>query len=484
MKNRILIFSFLCLLVGIAACNRGVLNENNAPETSIFVGQINLSGQNRLTTEVPLFWSGSDKDGYVTGYEISFDNATWDLVTTTDSVFKFTLSAGSDTTDIDFWVRSVDDLGLVDPTPAYLAIPIKNSPPTAIIDTVITIPDTVYTVMTMAWIADDPDGIDNLDSIFLKVNNSQWYGFEPSTSIITLVPQTPENAGTVTSDLYLGITAEDGDFAVDGLNLDGDNQVFVFARDVSGEESPVDTSNVFYVKRKTADLLMVQSHQGGSSPTPEDIYRPILANTYGTFDYLNIERNDNENLPRFWSPTFKFLIDLYDIVFWAADEGKISISEQLYMEAASSVLQEYLNEDGKLLATMKFPSSFDPTSTIFQFSPIDSLFCNNSGQARMNQDSLMVPTTDFAADYDILRPSIFLTGVDPVYLKPSADAMYTGNLQLTGCTGGSDVLGARTVNFDGNTNQVFFSVELHNMNGDPAALETLFNELFSNEFNW
>ena len=469
--------------MGIVACKKGQLNDNNPPDTSIFVGQINLSGENRLTTEVPMFWSGTDKDGYIVGYEISFDNSNWDLVTTTDSVFKFEISAGSDTTDIDFWVRAVDDLGDVDPTPAYLAIPIKNSPPTAIMDTIITIPDTVYTVLTMAWIADDPDGIENLDSIFLKINNSQWYGFEPSTSIITLVPQTPEASGSVTSDLFVGITAETGDFTMEGLVLEGNNEVYVFARDVSGEESPIDTSNVFYAKRKSSDLLMVQSHQAGSAPTPQDVYFPILNTTYGGFDYINLQQNDNENLPRFWSPTFEFLIKLYDIVFWVADEGKIDVTEQLYMEAASAVLQEYLNEDGKLFSTMKFPSQFDPTSTIFQFSPIDSLFCNTSGQARMSQDSLMVPTTNFP-NFSTLRPSIFLTGVDPVWIKPSAEAMFTGELQLTGCTGGSDVLGARTSNFDGNTNQVFFSVELHNMNGDPAALETLFTELFNDEFNW
>ena len=101
----------------------------------------------------------------------------------------------------------------------------------------------------------------------------------------------------------------------------------------------------------------------------------------------------------------------------------------------------------------------------------------------MSQDSLMNPTAAFP-NYETLQPSIFLTGVDPIYIKANAAAMYTGNLQLTGCTGGTDVLGARTVNIDGNTNQVFFSVELHNMNGDPTALENLFSELFDNEFNW
>ena len=460
-----------------------MLNENTPPDTRIFVNQINLVGENRLTTEVPMYWSGEDKDGYIIGYELSFDNTNWTFVTNSDTVFKFVISAGSDTTDIDFWVRSVDDLEARDETPAYLSIPIRNSPPTAIMDTVITIPDTAYTVVTLAWNADDPDGIENLDSVFIKLNNSQWYGFEPTTSIITLVPQTPEVTGAVTCDLYTGITAETGDFDMEGLLLEGDNQVYVFARDISGQTSPVDSSTIFYMKRKTSDLLMVQTHQGGSSPTPQDIYFPILTNTYGNYDYINLEANDNANLPRFWSPTFAFYINLYDIVFWSADEGKISISEQLYMEAASAVIQEYLNDGGKLLATMKFPANFDPTSTIFQFSPIDSLFCNSGGQARMSQDSLMVPTDSFP-NLETLQPSIFLTGVDPIYIKANAAAMYTGNLQLTGCTGGSDVLGARTVNRDGNTNQVFFSVELHNMNGDPTALENLFTELFDNEFNW
>ena len=130
--RRPITYLLLGLLLTLTACDKGELLENKAPDTRISVSEINLTGEDRLRSEVTLHWFGADEDGWITGYELSLDGTNWSPVTKQDSTFSFELTLGSDTTDIDFYVRAVDNDDAVDPTPAYLRVPIRNSPPTAI----------------------------------------------------------------------------------------------------------------------------------------------------------------------------------------------------------------------------------------------------------------------------------------------------------------------------------------------------------------
>ncbi|MEX2596410.1 MAG: hypothetical protein WEC59_05705, partial [Salibacteraceae bacterium] len=98
-----------CFLLIIFGCKKGELLDNQAPETHTTVQAINLSGENRLNSLITLRWWGSDPDGIVEGYELSFDQETWHYTTRLDSTFLFSINAVSDTVDIYFWVRAVDD---------------------------------------------------------------------------------------------------------------------------------------------------------------------------------------------------------------------------------------------------------------------------------------------------------------------------------------------------------------------------------------
>ena len=137
---------------------RDPLNPNTPPDTQLFIENINLEGENRLNSIVRLRWSGEDKDGYVVAYEISQDNTNWDLVTVQDSTFQFPIPDGQSSTDISFYVRAIDNLGLLDPSPASLLIPIKNTPPIASFDQTKGIPDTAFVVFSVLWNTDDLDG--------------------------------------------------------------------------------------------------------------------------------------------------------------------------------------------------------------------------------------------------------------------------------------------------------------------------------------
>ncbi len=94
-------FVWLSLIaLSFTACETGSPLDNLPPDTKIFVDKIELSGPNRLNSVVRLRWSGEDQDGYVKGYELSFDEQNWDFVQETDSTFKFDIPVGSETTDI------------------------------------------------------------------------------------------------------------------------------------------------------------------------------------------------------------------------------------------------------------------------------------------------------------------------------------------------------------------------------------------------
>ena len=92
----------LAALLCLNGCDKGEDIENQAPETRISVEAINLSGENRLNSLVEIKWWGTDPDGYVTGYEFSFDGINWHYTLGQDSTFRFAITEGSDTIDIDF----------------------------------------------------------------------------------------------------------------------------------------------------------------------------------------------------------------------------------------------------------------------------------------------------------------------------------------------------------------------------------------------
>ena len=70
------------LFIFLSSCKEGTPIANKPPETSISVKKINLSGQNRLNSNVQLTWNGTDPDGYVIGYEFNINNGMFNVYRT------------------------------------------------------------------------------------------------------------------------------------------------------------------------------------------------------------------------------------------------------------------------------------------------------------------------------------------------------------------------------------------------------------------
>lgn len=474
----------LLSLLSFYSCKEGEELPNLPPETSIVVESINLSGGDRLNSIVQLSWNGEDQDGYVIGYELSFNSLEWSFVEIQDSTFRFSLPLGTDTIDLDFFVRAIDNEQAVDPSPAYLQIPIQNTPPVIQLDVDRPIPDTVYSVFSTIWQADDFDGTSTLDRIQVKFNEGPWYDFEPNVNLASFVPTAPTQNGAQVFSVLTGQNRTVA-FEVDGLRVGDSNQMFLQAFDITGASSKIDTSNNFFIKAQGGDLLLIDAFGcRRENSDPEDTYFPILDQLYPSYDYFNL----CENIPPFWDPTFGLFMNLYDKVFWYAD-GEIPIGEsQLLMESASAQIQRFLNGGGKFLATLSFPDSYSTIETasqslIYGFSPIDS-FSTSVGQARIPINAVASPEGDFATELAPLVSSSFKVATDPFYTENANDVLFTTELQQVQGWVGPDVVGAVTRFSNEEINQAFFSVQLHTFNNDPDALEQLFDYLLNNAFNW
>ena len=472
-----LFFSFLALW----GCRKGEPLDNLAPETSIFVESINLTGANRLTSEVRIYWSGTDPDGFIKGFEISFDNQNWHFTTQQDSLFTFDLTGGVDTLNIDLWVRAIDGADVADVSPAYLRIPIRNSPPSIKFDSTLILQDTMHIVASLIWNVSDPDGAETLDSVFVKINSGEWYPLSSQTEFVTFVPQNNSVAGPVSCGLWANINNPQLlSQPIAGLILEDTNRVYIKARDIAGSWSETDTSKVFFVRKKTADFLLLDSHSGMTAPTPETVYFSAFSTLGISFDYLDLNVNSNANLPPISDPTFGFILAQYSKLFWYSDEGLYK--DEHFLNFFASILQKYLNNGGKVLISTKFPTAFLSSSPVFGFSPMDSL-STSPGQARIPTDSIAYPVLSFSSGYDSLKASAFISGADPFYAKDTNSVVYRAQVLKVGGWIGSNAIAAKTTN-GGRTNQVFFSVELHNLNSYPLNLQTFLSKILNNEFNW
>jgi hypothetical protein len=484
MKNIYLLLISVSLF--LFACNKGEKLDNFAPETRISLISIDLTGGSRLNSVFTLHWSGEDRDGYVAKYEFSFDGTNWTETKNQDSTFRFSISGNSDTMDIHFWVRAIDNDNAKDATPATLRIPIKNTAPTVLLDATKPIPDTVFSVFSTLWKASDLDGDETIDSVYIKLNNGSWYSLPKTTTFITIVPQNPKNSGTQNAKIYKGSNALLQTALLSALNVGGDNRLYIKVKDNAGTFSATDSSSLFFVKRQTGNTLVIDDFASTVSPTPESVYFPILDNLGVSYDAISLAAHE----PPFWEPTLELLLNLYDKVFWYSDGTEYTkYGDLMYLEVGAQSLQSYLNKGGKVFISTKLPISFNDkakkayNSVLYNFTPIDS-FSTSAGQARIPVDSLVYPTNSFASTYPTLKPASFMTGVDPFYAKNGNQNMYLAEIQRTGGWIGSNSIIGNSTFTNGKINQVFVSVELHKLNGDASALQTFFGKVLNEEFVW
>jgi hypothetical protein len=473
------------------------LKPNTDPDTKLFLSSINRTGTDRLNAVVEMNWSADDKDGYILGYEISFDNINWVYTSEQDSTFRFSLNAGTDTADINFYVRAIDNDGNKDKTPAFLKIPIKNTLPTIALDRNYIKGDSVFSVFSILWTANDLDGAATLDSVYIKINNGNWFAISKNFNFASFVTDNPEVNGSSTASVYVGNSTINLNKKINGLVVGAANTIYIKVKDLSGAESLVDSLNPFILRRKTSDLLVLDAFNIATTPNADVVYRAAISSAYGAFDYYDFYRQSNAYFPKLWRPTFLLMMNLYDKIFIYSDNARSVAPGFMLLEDGSGAFQDYLNQGGKLLIATDIDNNantgaFSKSSTLFQYTPADSFqtFFAANQKASMPVDSLLVPDAINAAGYPVLKVSNFADAVDPFYAKSSALPVYKAQIRRTNGVTNTRTMCAKTLNVSSQTNQIFFSMDLYKLqadadgNGQQDELKKFFEKVLKGEFNW
>jgi hypothetical protein len=468
----------LGLFVFIFSCKTGEELPNVAPDTKLSIEEINLIGNARLNSTVSLSWFGTDIDGYVAYYEFKVNEGEWTRTQTQDSVFLFEIDPNEDSTDIDFYVRAIDDEGVVDPSPAYLLVPLKNSPPSVTIDEESLPIDTTNLVITFRYSVEDPDGIGTLKKGYIRANDGEWKEIDLNQKLLSVMPSNPTKVGVGEAGVYYGLAGQPA-VLIDGFVNNGDNIIQLKVSDIANAESKVDSAATIFVHSQSSDLLVVGGHN--ASITKE--YESLVNGNYASADFVDYAGNGSLNQPRFWEPSFKLLALNYDKVFFHSDEANLTNpltgADGTLLDFAAPIIQALIDSDKKVLISTAFATGVD-LSIIGGVLSIDSL-SRAKGQAFFTNDSF-ARSSDM--DYPDLQPANFLLAADPFYPAVDAEVFYTAELTPSGGWQGPNTIAIRRKNSAGNVNLVLFTIELHKLNKTKSNQNQVINKVLNEAFNW
>ena len=319
----------VCITV-FTGCDRGSSVANNPPDTKLAIYAINLSGPNRLNSIVQMSWYGTDRDGYVVGYDISTDTNIydtgngpqifydWQKTAKQDSTFYFSIPEGQDTADIYISVRSRDNEGAVDPTPASVIIPLKNSVPNVEIDQSTQSLGSQIGVLTYRWNGSDPDGDETIQSAEFRFNDGSWAELDPNENQITFVLN--ENlSNPFQAELYYGNDSEPEYSGVTGIKIDSANILQIRVTDIAGATSIPDSALPVILTKPNSNILLIS----GQTSSITNSYKSWLTSIPVNYDVIDFEENNGESRPYYWNPTFRHILNQYSKVITVTNSDNI-----------------------------------------------------------------------------------------------------------------------------------------------------------------
>lgn len=473
---------FLTFLAGVS-CRKGELNRNGLPETKISFEAINLSGENRLNSSVQLSWFGTDPDGYVEAYEWSIDGNQWNYTLKQDSIFTFDIPAGQDSVDIDFYVRSIDNDGNLDPTPAYLKVPLINTPPVVSFFNDRGPNDTAFIAATFFWDASDPDGNNTLQRIEMKFNDGDWIEVDRGQNLISFLADTNVQNGSANADIYYGSSTAPAPYQINGLRVNDTNRLYLRAFDIADAVSEVDTSDVFYFRPKTSGIQTLWISGHSESITAQ--YRGFLDANSINYDLLNWGAQQGAFLPKYFDPTVQLIFAQYQKAFLNLSatnfRNAVTGDEKPLLDYLAPVIARFTDRGGKYFITTTLTNTQD-LSEVRSIYPIDDKILSTvpGSQARIVSDSALVPL--LGGNYPSLNPNNVEFGVVPMVASADAQDFYRAQITaFRGWNGSSDVVAA-VRRRNNQISQVFFCLELHKFDKNSGSVAQLIGDIFNNEF--
>ncbi|MBM4175606.1 MAG: hypothetical protein FJ213_05450 [Ignavibacteria bacterium] len=521
MKKYYILIPVLISAILIISCSESITGskvQNVPPETHIFLHPDSGKTISQQSSKLKVHWWGDDPDGFVIGYLISWDQKNYGFTPRNDSTFSLVIR-GLDTSYI-FSAAAVDnagnkkydqtvvvnginygsepftdsnnngkwdegepfiDFGAIDPTPAHLTFPIKNSPPIVSFQQNSQVPETTFTVASFAWNISDVDGDETVQKVFIALNDTASFIELPgSARFVTIRAKAPFSSSTVSADVFIGTTiGTPYSIKLPNLKLDEKNIFYVKAIDIAGTFSKMiqmpDTGKAWFVKKQKGNILIIDDYgvndQAASfyNATMDSINSGILKNKYDLLDikYGKTSTTPGVLLPKFTNPTFTEMLKLFKVVIWYTDNDPS-------LEIAQLTVRNYTESGGKILLSMVFPQTFD-TRGLSDFLPIDSVSPTPINIIPMNT-KINLTADGTALGYSPL--SIDNSTIPVARIRtffPSAAG--AKNLYTLGLTG-NPIIGFKDID----TRRIFLGLPLHRCNGAPSNTKEFLRKVLIDEF--
>lgn len=506
-SKKYLLISLLVLITSfiITSCYDDVVNNpigNLPPETgmSLYPDSTIASQPSRLN----ISWWGDDPDGLVKGFYFSWDGINWTFTPNNDSLFS--LQIGAVDTIFQFQVAAVDaegngkydsqitqnginfgpepfvdknangtydagefyyDIGLIDPTPAVLNFPIKNTAPTIGWNVLTKIPQQSFPVMSFGWNAADLDGDNTIEKINIVLNDttnpSNIISLNGGVRTVTLRTKDFNNQDPLTEILIEGLETNIFSQKLPGIKLNDNNRIFIQAVDISGAKSKYitlpDSGKNWFVKKPVGKLLIVDDSR--TADNASDFYNSMMdslgfSGKFDVYDYLN-------NLPPYLNVTFLQTLKFFTTVLWYSDNSPS-------LDLAASSTQKFLDGGGKVFFSLQFPQIVD-LGVVQTFLPIIA----DSSDLRTSLLSGTVVSADLTNPaFPKLQTTQGLFRLRTFYLNPigSIPLYYFPNNELRGYVG-----------FMNNVKSLFFiGLPLHRSNGGQANVKALLDKVLLQEY--
>jgi hypothetical protein len=558
MKNYSLYLSLFAGALILFSCSKDMPNQNKVnqpPATRLFLAP--ESTLRETVSKQHLYYYGEDADGTVVGFLLAVvkgknpvatpDTIGYTWTTTADTIVALPLLAARDSFSV--VVRAVDNrfaahsipsgaivrlapspywdvndngvldgadialpsmTGGVDPKGAIQLFPIRNTPPkvsfavNATDSSVIQQPDTTYTSATFSWYGTDDDGNSTISSYRIALNDtstaSRWFVLSGTATGVTIVVSRSVSdpaAGEVDADVYTG-TYPNMQYKgkVPGLRLNNANTLFLEARDIAGEYSPVAklpaAGKRWFVKKPQGRMLLVADYTAGDRNDVIAYYRNIFASpliaggTLGSFDVL-----DRGNFPSILNPALIKTLQLYDMVMWVTDRFPS-------IKPAQISLYNYTQGGGKAIFTTTFATdlSYSDLRALNDFAPLDSITTDivnpgnkppTNADSRLNARTQILPMMSgypvLAADtVNVIGEVISSHTVNMKKIYKRTDSQYIYRLDSSRAATPRYKGSPEIACIDNAKRFVMFALPLHIVNGAPRNLPLFFKQVIENEF--
>ncbi len=488
--SQITIFTAFLSILLASSCKynfEGEVTANGAPETFTIIDTIIRFGDDRLESEVALSWWGDDADGFVTGYEFTFDqiiteSTLWIYTDAQDSTFILAPPVGEDSADFVFHIRAIDNQGSADPSPAMLIIPVKNSPPSILIIPGLNNPVKSFPVLKYYWQGSDPDGEANLLHYELFFNDTTAVPLILDKTVSSAIFEAEDaGADAFICRVYPNASEIANTETISGMQANAWNKLYVRAVDQSNAKSEFAVADSVFVKKVSSSILLVD---GYTSTTNENFYATHLINNgFSVFDTIQIfetvsgdyTQQSADNL------TQEKVFDLFDLIVWFSNDAGNSFS------LAQKTTESFFNSGGKMLMSVYISSTFDPLSNFLDFTPISSLVDPVDTTLILDLGAQLIPA---GGSYPVLQGTSIVSIVKPINLQIGASPLYDANLtakdevtlSFTPWTGNATVM-AKKYDIAGNTNFVISTLELHKLDG-LMNMDNLFQTILTDEFGF